>query len=346
MSFDIKKIETAKSQIFRRQLMEKQVIPSHPNVVLFNAAQGSGKTNLAANLLLNPLYYGLSNDNPGGIHRRYFDAIFLMIGSMDDMYDHLIKEDVISENHVCEMPTSKDLKLILDKQNSIIKEHGIENSPKLLVICDDLINDKKLMKSKEMATLFIKGRHLNISVWLMTQYLNSVPRPLRLQSNYMFIFKPLRVECDILFEQFSPQNMDKKVFNDIVKYCTEPDEKSKHNFMVIVKRAQTNEMFRKNIVEYVHCVSDPKPERVKIVSKDRKKKNEESERIRREVEKQTKELLEYYTEDKRIKTQIVNTQSLTSDIKPIAPPNIKKSVNQVTQSKKKKRLGVPIFGKK
>ena len=261
--FAIKKIETAKGKIYRRQLMEKNIIPSHANVVIFNASQGSGKTNLAANLLMNPLYYGKSTDNKDGVYKPYFDSIFLFIGSKDDMYDHLIEEDIIKENHVCEMPTPQDIGSLINYQLAIVEEKGIENAPKILAICDDLINDKVLMNSKELATLFIKGRHLGISVWLMSQYLNRVPKALRLQANYIFIFKPMRVEVELLYEQYCPPHMNKKMFYQMVKFCTEPDEKSKFNFMVIVKRAPTSEMFRKNIIEFVH-LSDDEPDKVKL----------------------------------------------------------------------------------
>jgi pantothenate kinase-related protein Tda10 len=46
-----------------------------------------GKSTLVANLLTSPLMYC-----------GYFDAIFLLIGSLDDIYDDLIEKKIINKN--------------------------------------------------------------------------------------------------------------------------------------------------------------------------------------------------------------------------------------------------------
>jgi len=238
--FKIKKISTAKHKIKQKKIMEKMVIAKHPGISLFNGSQGSGKTNLVANLLLNKAFYG-----------GYFDHIFVLLGSMDDIYEHLVDSKILEMDKISHNPTPEDLGKIIDTQNAVIENEGIEKSPKLLVLIDDLINDQVFMNSKELQTIFIKQRHLNISTWFLTQYLNKVPRALRCQCNFLYVFKPLRVEVGILFDQFAPAEMNRDKFRKLISYCTDPDEESDHNFMVISRKSPTKKMFRKNIIEFV-----------------------------------------------------------------------------------------------
>ena len=170
MSLKIEKIDTKKHKIRQRELMNAGVIPHFPSISIFCGSQGGGKSTLIGNLLKNPLMYGPSHElmekelqkKPDAPARGYFDGVMLLIGSDDDMYDHLIEEDIIKSNHVCHMPSEQDIQLIIDSQKKAIERaKDISKAPKLLVIFDDVVNDGKLLRSKPFLELFVKGRHIN-----------------------------------------------------------------------------------------------------------------------------------------------------------------------------------------
>lgn len=257
---DIVKIPTKKHKIKQRALMKHHVIPHFPSISIFSGAAGSGKTNLVANLLSNQNMYGPSHEDYSKQHmtknpikKPYFDAIFLFIGSMDDMYDQLIEDGIIKQNHVCEQPTPDDVQKVIDTQNSLLEQAkgDITKIPKILLIFDDVVNDGKFMRSKAFLTAMVKGRHFNSSTFLCTQYINLVSRPTRIQANYMFIYKMNRQEVQVITDQFCPPNCTKNEFAKLLDDATSNDEKSKHNFLVIEKGAAPDVQFRKNLDKFI-----------------------------------------------------------------------------------------------
>jgi len=242
---EIKKIFTNKHNVYQRPLMEQKVIPHHPSISVFCGSQGSGKSTLVNNLLANPMMY-----------KGFFDAIFLLIGSDDDMYDKLIEEKVILPIHVVKSPTPDNIQQIIDTQKFAIKNSkDISQAPKILVIMDDLANNKPLLRSKPFLELFVAGRHLNSSTWFLSQYLNLVPKNCRLQANYLFVFKSNRAEMKVLCEQFCPPDMQNddfcKMILDVTKDSKNPDGSKKINFLMISRGVDENKKFKKNLDEYI-----------------------------------------------------------------------------------------------
>lgn len=258
----INKIETSKHKIPQRLLMTQGIIPNHPSVSVMSGSQGGGKSTLVANLLMNPYMYGSSFEGlekelkkhpKTTMEQPYFDAIFLFIGSDDDMYDHLIDSDIIKQNHVCKTPSAMEIQKVIDNQKAIIdKSKGnMLHVPKILFIFDDVVNDGMLMRSRPMLELFVKGRHLNSSTWMLSQYLNLISKPMRLQANFLFVFKCNRAELEVLADQFTPPTMTKKEFSSMVQETNRDNDESKNNFLLIVKRAPEDQRFRKNLEEFV-----------------------------------------------------------------------------------------------
>lgn len=257
-SMQIERIESKKHDLKQRALMEMDVIPKHPTISIFSGSQGGGKSTLVANLLTKPHLYGKSFElmdtrKKHKVPKPYFDAIFLFIGSDDDMYDQLIADGTIRPEHVKHMPTPNDIQMVIDTQKRIMAdaEGNITKVPKILCIFDDIINDRKLINSKPFLELFVKGRHINSSTWLLCQYLNLCPKSCRLQANYLFVFKCNRAEMQVLSDQFCPPDMKKDQFHNMVLDVTSDNDKSKNNFLLIVKRAPVEKRFRQNLDTYV-----------------------------------------------------------------------------------------------
>lgn len=250
MSMKVRELKTAKKRVFRRQSQLNGLVPSHHNIALFSGAKGSGKTNALVNLLLNPIAYGKSlesnyiEEKPRG----YFDEIFLLTASKDDLYDNLIDEGLLRESNVRENPTEEDLTQILSFSKEIIKKVGFEKSPRILIIYDDVLNCDELLKSDSFKESFVNSRHANCSIWFSFQYLYCVPKYARQQADFIFAFKPHRADFDVLAESYMPMSMDKKSFQALVKYAT----KEPYSFLTYCKNPKQDAMmFRKNFDEFI-----------------------------------------------------------------------------------------------
>ena len=245
----IKPVETNKNKIPQRQMMKANIIPKFPGVIVLCGGIGSGKTTFLHNLLTRPEFYGKSYENVevGKKPKQYFDEIFLFTGSDDDMYDQLISDKVLKEQHVKFSPKPEDIQLVIDTQMRGIKKKGLENSPKVLIILEDLVDDLKLMRSKAMRSLFIRPRQMNMEVCIMAQYLRFIPAGLRRQAMNLFIFGGDRKSTEIICEEFCPSHMKHADFMNLIEQAQQKRQGDEYPFLHINKRVGVAERFRRNL---------------------------------------------------------------------------------------------------
>ena len=107
-----------------------------------------------------------------------------------------------------------------------IEDYNPGKECKILIVFDDMINNKKL---NSIATeLFVRGRKLNIFIVFITQSYFKVPRDVRLNSTHFFIVKILnKRELKQIALNHSP-DIDFKDFMKIYKECT----KEPYSFLV------------------------------------------------------------------------------------------------------------------
>ncbi len=260
-SLEIIKMETSKDGIIQRPWMKYGIIPKHPCNALFSGCAGSGKTTLIVNLLkrgifYGPSYYGMQIRNEEGEllkglePKKYHDIVILCIGSEDDMYEDLIKSKIIDIVHRNTTPATL-LKIINAQEKLFYRaQKDITKVPKILVILDDMASKDKLLNSEPSRQLSIKNRHLNMSVWYVTQYINMIPKRTREQCVDVFLFRPSKQCYDVICEQFQDPDTPKKEFMAMIKHCTDATN-DQHNFMAINKSVSPEKRFRKNLDIYV-----------------------------------------------------------------------------------------------
>jgi len=236
--------------------MEKGVIPGFPTISILAGPAGSGKTNLAAFLLTRPEFYGKSyegmriKNRHGEVYKLlepkpYFDQVILLIGSTDDMYDQLVEDGVVSMKIY--QPTKEDVAHIIKEQEDIIARDGILKAPKLLIVCDDILGDRSLMASQAFRTLSTKNRHLNASIWYLSQYIKFVPKGIREQASTFMCFRPTAECVEVLEEILREPKMDKKAFRAILLEATRNDSLEEKNFLYCDKKAVSAQRYRKNL---------------------------------------------------------------------------------------------------
>lgn len=212
--YKIGALPTQKSLIRQRPIMKHGYIPSHPSSVIFNGKSGSGKTNLLITLLIDPRFYGSK-----GQIACYFDKIYLFsptAGKCDDLAEHLFDYTPLKEEDLYYSLDEAKLNELIEEQKAVIDRKGIANSPKMLIILDDVQSSQSFLKSDVILDLFLKNRHYNISTWLCSQSYTKTPRACRLQANNIFYFRGSASESDLIIDEYSPGGMRKKDFEKIL----------------------------------------------------------------------------------------------------------------------------------
>lgn len=235
---EIVKFESNKHKIKERQSMMDNIIPRLGSSTIINGKSGSGKTNLLLNLCLKKEFYGKQKESD---KHGYFELTFLFspTAESDDLSEHLglDKKRIVTDDF------ENKLEHIFEVQERIIKSKGLDKSPKILLIFDDLQANAKFMRSKIFIRSFIANRHANITTIFLSQSFTRTPRVCRLQCSNIMIFPASQSEIDLLVEEFTPPNTTKKEFFDLVKHATH----DRFNFLHICCRVRPEERFRKNL---------------------------------------------------------------------------------------------------
>jgi hypothetical protein len=100
------------------------------------------------------------------------------------------------------------------------KLQGDETAKHVLLILDDLVADHNFHQSPSLKKLFVRGRHIFISIIITAQYLNCIPPVARINSDYVCVGQLNKAGLDILCEEYIRAGMTKEEFVDIYKNNT------------------------------------------------------------------------------------------------------------------------------
>lgn len=226
---------TNKSKVATRPLHEEHVVPKHPFRMILSGASGSGKTNLLLHLLTTK-----------DIYKDYFDVIIICsptAGKLDDSYNALSTANTKTVIRIVNDLNPEIIEKIMEINKKIILEKQVHKSPRLLLVYDDVIGDKKFMNTKPFLHSFIASRHYNGSVIICTQKFNAVPRTCRIQANSVMYFKGGNSERLTLAEEFCPAGYNKREMEEIIDHCT----KEPYSFLFWNNRAPHGEQIRKGL---------------------------------------------------------------------------------------------------
>ncbi len=173
---------------------QSHVLPVHPFRCVISGNSGSGKTVLLNNLVLKPEYYA-----------GFFKYILVISPNVyaDKSYKHLLKfKDEQDKILARRMFTSKNkpvkvmlyteyepesIARVMDYRQQSVEKGNI--SP-MLVILDDVLEQRALINSPFLQALFTRGRHMHISTFILTQSYMKIPRTLRLNTTNTIVFAP------------------------------------------------------------------------------------------------------------------------------------------------------------
>ena len=117
----------------------------------------------------------------------------------------------------------------------LIQKMTIQNTKKtsgqkrhVLLILDDLVADVRFHQSPTLKKLFVRGRHICISVIITSQYLNSIPPIARINSDFVCVGQLNQAGLEILCAEYIRAGMTKDEFVNIYKESTRD-----YSFLVI-----------------------------------------------------------------------------------------------------------------
>ena len=198
------------------------ILPPTPARVIITGHSGSGKTQLVVDLLTR-LYAS---------HERVF--VFSPSVHLDSVWNvvktYVRDEMGVPEDEECFFDTWDEDKLIeiLNTQKAIIKHQKAQKAGKQLfgiaVCVDDWADPPAVMASRSdgnaLNTLLVRGRHMMISTFILTQKLRLAGSLLRTQAQALIVFRVRnRLELDAIIEELSAV-YDKKILMEMYQLAT------------------------------------------------------------------------------------------------------------------------------
>ena len=116
------------------------------------------------------------------------------------------------------------LENIVDVAKSLTESEDPEDHKfRIFGILDDVMSDKKAIKSDVLGDIFKNGRHYNIFLILLVQYMIDLPRNSRTQIDYLFVLKTndAKVKKNLFEEYFNPYFDDLQEFDSVLTQLTD-----------------------------------------------------------------------------------------------------------------------------
>jgi hypothetical protein len=254
--------EPAIKQPFGAQL---GIVPELSFRLILSGPSNSGKTN-AARWVIDRYY------------KDTFDRTILMspTAKIDPVWKDLKglkKKDRLTKLSL------RPLKRLLREQETKVKSKGKDRAPKILVIFDDTIANHKFINSPEFLQCFIRGRHFNVSIIVMTQSYVKLPRSVRLQGTHVMFFPSFRSEIERLYDDHGPYQLNKREWYTMVMQACRRSEDENWPFFYIDTTKPVEERYRRCLYETIYVDPNrdaPEAKRRRVGKREDEKVEEET----------------------------------------------------------------------
>jgi energy-coupling factor transporter ATP-binding protein EcfA2 len=219
------KIQVAKHDQWETQQPKigEGIVPPTPCRILVTGPSGSGKTQLAVDMLTR-IY-------AGSWERIYVFSPSVHLDSVWNVVkDHVNKVMGVPDTEKCFYDSwdEEALDEILKTQKAVVAHQKKEKAGKqiygICVIVDDFADSPQVMASRQggnaLNTLLVRGRHMMISSFILTQKLRLAGSILRVNAQALVVFRLRnRLELDAIIEELSAV-YDKKVLMEMYQLAT------------------------------------------------------------------------------------------------------------------------------
>ena len=137
-------------------------------------------------------------------------------------------KDIVSEENVFDNYDERWMNKLIDKMTEINANKPAKERKHILLILDDCVSDHNFHQSPTIKKLFLRGRHINISLLITTQYIYLISPSMRNNLDYIFCGQMNKQSIDLLCSEFLSGDIDKNEFIKMFNRCTKD-----YNFLVI-----------------------------------------------------------------------------------------------------------------
>jgi hypothetical protein len=166
---------------------KSEFLPKLPVRAIVAGPSGAGKGILVSKLLLDPRYY-----------RDKFERIYYI--SQSAKVDHNLKplkrycEDQLGQKEECIYDEFDEemLRGLLARQLKLteyLKEHKAKKGYGVCIVIDDFADMPSVVRGGLLSSLFIRGRHANISTFVLTQRYRALDPSIRINATALFFFR-------------------------------------------------------------------------------------------------------------------------------------------------------------
>tara|TARA_R110000782_G_scaffold53784_5_gene114205 strand:+ start:261 stop:1067 length:807 start_codon:yes stop_codon:yes gene_type:complete len=207
-----------------------ELLPKLPTGILVIGRSGSGKTNAVVTLLTKEC-----------LLKDAFDFTYIYTGGVKPD-EKMIKQLGIPKENIKDDFKIEEIEELMTKLQKTVDKQGMDKTPSVLLIFDDILGRSDFLKSKTFTKLVTTNRHSRITYIVLSQYFKKLPPVARTNASYYMIFPSSSAEIDKIADELAPPSMDKKEFIQIAKYAT----KEKYSFLSINTKADGDKQLRKN----------------------------------------------------------------------------------------------------
>ena len=153
-----------------------------------------------------------------------FKKIFVVCPTetINKFYSSIVPDDCIYDSY------NNDWCMKLIKKLTDIKTKDPNNKSNILLILYDCISDTNFHNCPSLNILATRGRHLNISLILTSQYIYGVPPIFRNNCDYVIASQQNKRSIDLMADEFLLGNLDKNEFIRMYNKNTKD-----YNFLII-----------------------------------------------------------------------------------------------------------------
>ena len=157
--------------------------------------------------------------------RHHFARVFVLCPTekINRFYSDIVSDDCIFDNY-----DEKWMNKLIDKMTEINANKPTKERKHILLILDDCVSDHNFHQSPTIKKLFLRGRHINISLLITTQYIYLISPSMRNNLDYIFCGQMNKQSIDLLTNEFLSGDIEKPEFIKMYNRCTKD-----YNFLVI-----------------------------------------------------------------------------------------------------------------
>lgn len=146
------------------------------------------------------------------IHSKYHSVVIFTGTKFNGFWQAIMPTEYIHEGYdeqkledIVEAKQKEVLKCVLSSESG--KDHAEDCKCDILILFDDVVSEQHLRRDTgPLQQLYVKGRHLKIAVWLLSQYAYAVSPTIRNNCDYIFIHhQNQRRSKDALADEFLSQ---------------------------------------------------------------------------------------------------------------------------------------------